>query len=92
MTVSNDLWKGSFNGQSGPALPSFPLASDVVTSAQVLVNESPTGVMGLADAKAKYALVAGSPAKSKGFANTVCPLDIIGVVRSSTAPSIGAFE
>lgn len=95
---ARELWGGAFVDSSspGPGIPTFPQMGDVAVASSaigtVLVNPSPTGVTGLADALAKFALAAGSPAKHAGVADPVVPCDITGAPRSPTTPSLGAFE
>jgi hypothetical protein len=91
------FWGGSFGASSGPGVPRFPQASDKTVPStanfgSVVMNPSYTSLTGLSDALGRYPLATGSPAKNAGAANTVAPLDILGVIRSTTAPSIGAFE
>ncbi len=91
-----NLWAGSLKNSSapGPGVPSFPQAGDptATSGTGVLVTPTVTGLTGLADAKARYALAASSPARAAGDAATAAPRDILDATRSATAPSIGAFE
>jgi hypothetical protein len=95
---SRQLWGGAFvnSGSPGPGVPMFPQMGDVVVAASasgtVVMNPSPMGVTGLSDALAKFVLAAGSPAKHAGVADALVPCDITGAPRSTTAPSLGAFE
>ncbi|HZV02952.1 MAG TPA: hypothetical protein VFF73_39970, partial [Planctomycetota bacterium] len=90
------LWAGGLvnAGSPGPGVPSFPQAGDVVSAGTsgVVVNPSPTAITGMADALARFALVAGSPAKNAGVADPLVGFDITGAARSTTSPSLGAFE
>jgi hypothetical protein len=88
VSFARELWGGSFvnSGSPGPGIPMFPQAGDLV------VNPSPTGITGLPDALARFALASGSPAKRAGVADAMVPCDITGAQRSASAPSMGAFE
>jgi hypothetical protein len=94
VTFGPTLWGGSFSGTYGSALPTIPVAGSVQVAASgfstVLANPSYSGLTGLADALARYALVAGSPARGAGAADGV-PYDAAGTKRPST-PSLGALE
>jgi hypothetical protein len=98
VVFGNQLWAGGFTNSSspGPGIPVFPQPGDVVVApsalATVVVNPSPYNITGMADALARFALVAGSPAKGAGSADPLVPTDITGAARSPTAPSLGAFE
>jgi hypothetical protein len=98
VVFGNQLWAGGFTNSSspGPGIPVFPQPGDVVVApsalATVVVNPSPYNITGMADALARFALVAGSPAKAAGSADPLVPTDITGAPRSPTAPSLGAFE
>jgi hypothetical protein len=98
VSFSRQLWGGSLvnAGSPGPGIPMFPQTGDVVVAASaigtVLVNPSPTGVTGLADALARFALAAASPAKHAGVPDPLVPCDITGASRSTATPSLGAFE
>jgi hypothetical protein len=95
-TFGPQLWGGGLKQGYGSGLPSFPQAKDVTVGSgsfgAVVTNPSYTSITGLADALQRYPLVTSSPALAKGEANTVAPLDILQNVRSTTTPSIGAFE
>ncbi len=90
------LWGGSFAAGYGPGVPTFPQPKDVQlgsgTFGAVLVNPSFASFTSRADALARFKLVTTSPAKAKGDPGTAAPVDIVGTVRSTTAPSIGAYE
>jgi hypothetical protein len=98
LTFSRELWGGGFTNAAtpGPGIPMFPQPGDVVVAASALgtivVNPSPSGITGIPDALARFALAAGSPAKSAGVADPSVACDIQGKPRSPTAPSLGAFE
>jgi hypothetical protein len=90
-------WFGVFHdsGSSTPLIPSFPQPADTwsTSTAGVVHDPSWSGLSGLSDALDRYALSVSSLAIARGepLASEV-PLDIESVVRSSTAPSLGAFE
>jgi hypothetical protein len=96
LTFGPQLWGGSLSQGSGAGIPTFPQAKDVHvgsgTFGAVVVNPSYTSITGLPDALSRYPLASGSVAKGAGEANTVAPADITGKTRSTTTPSIGAFE
>ena len=98
LSFGRQLWGGSFvnSGSPGPGIPMFPQTGDVVVGAgaigTVVVNPSPTGITGLPDALARFALAGGSPARHAGVADALVPCDITGAQRSATKPSMGAFE
>jgi len=96
LTYGHTLWGGGFKTGTGAGIPTFPQAGDVVvgsgTFSAVVSDPSYSSITGLSDAKTRYVLAPASPAKGAGTANTVAPYDILDVLRSLTAPSLGAFE
>jgi hypothetical protein len=88
------LWAGRFSRAEGRGLPRFPGDRDVSVGSgdEVLVSTDDTKLKGLADALERFRPARGSPALKAGSPVDACPRDIMDVVRSTTAPSIGAFE
>jgi hypothetical protein len=95
VTFRRQLWSGVLHnsGAPTPGIPIFPIAGDIVVSSNsgIVVNPTSTALTGFADALARYAPVSGSPALDRGVDVGVTG-DIVRATRSSTAPSIGAFE
>lgn len=90
------LWAGAFHnsGAVTPGIPTFPLASDVVTGSGVgvVVNPSVSGLAGPGTAVARYRPVAGSPALGAAESLADVAIDLLGVGRSPLAPTMGAIE
>ena len=89
------LWAGTFHNSpsAGAGVPVFPGPGDVVVAGGgVLVNPTFAGITGLADAEARFALAAGSPARAAGDPDPTVTADIGGAARSASAPSLGAAE
>ncbi len=92
------LWAGAFHnsGASTPGVPTFPQAGDVVVDAgslaTVVANPTVSGIADLSDAIVRYSPVSGSPALSAAQPLTGVVADMLGVLRSVTAPTLGAVE
>lgn len=92
------LWAGEFHntGSATPGIRLFPLASDVVVPpgslATVVVDPNVGGLLGWADAIARYRPAAASPALGAAQPLPGVPKDLLGVFRSSTTPTMGAIE
>jgi hypothetical protein len=90
-------WFGAFHdsGSPTPLIPDFPQPGDSWSDsiAGVLADASWASLSGLPDALVRYRPDPSSPALGSGdpLASDV-PTDIEGVVRSSSAPSLGVFE
>lgn len=95
VTFRNQLWSGQLHnsGVATPGIPTFPIAGDIVISSNsgIVTNPTTTALSGFADALVRYEPVSGSPALGKGTPVGVMG-DIVRATRSTTAPSIGAFE
>ena len=95
VTFRNQLWAGNLinSGAATPGIPTFPIAGDVVAGSisGIVANPTAAGLTGLADALNRFAPASGSPTLGAGAAIDVSG-DIVRATRSSTSPSIGAFE
>jgi len=92
------LWAGPFHnsGAATPGIPSFPQLGDVVVTVAavgtVLVDPTTNGLTGLSDAIGQYSPMMGSPALGAAEPLTGVVADILGVLRSLNAPTLGAVE
>ncbi len=88
------LWAGTLHnsGSAGPGIPTFPRSDDVVTTGAATLVGPTVAASGWTDALAMFALATGSPAIGAGDPLPAVPRDMLGAVRSSTAPTIGAIE
>ncbi len=95
VTFRNQLWAGNLtnSGAATPGIPNFPIAGDVVVASisGIIANPTAAGLTGLADALIRFAPASGSPILGAGVALDVSG-DIVRATRSTTSPSIGAFE
>ncbi len=84
------------SGAATPGIPSFPQPDDAVVGAgslaAVLVDPTVVGVTGLADAIGQYTPVPGSAALGAAEVLADVARDILGELRSATAPTFGAVE
>jgi hypothetical protein len=90
------LWAGRFARGGGGGIPPFPQEQDTTVDARelenVVANPRDDGLHGLADALARFRVVAGSPAIGAGAPIDAAPRDIVDLERSTHKPSLGAFE
>lgn len=98
ITFGPQPWAGLFRnaGGPGPGIPSFPQSDDVVVGsgalASVVVDPTTGGITGLTSATTKYKPATASPALGTAQALADVVEDIIGMTRSTTAPTMGAIE
>jgi hypothetical protein len=98
VAFGHQLWGGLFrnSGTPTPGIPVFPAGGDVVVGESglpfVLVDPTVGNIDGRANAIARYRPISGSIALSAGQGTALVSRDILGVLRSETSPSIGAFE
>ncbi len=96
ITFGPQLWAGAFHnsGAGTPGIPLFPQAGDVVRASGTGVIITPTvgGLTGIADAVARYGPSVGSPAFGAAEVLDGVLGDFNGETRSTTSPTMGAFE
>jgi len=98
ITFGPQLWAGRFHnsGSATPGIPQFPQPTDVVAGpselSDVLGDPTVTGLNGLVDAVNRYRPAAGSAAIGAGEPLPGVAHDILGDVRSVSAPTMGAIE